>query len=605
MRVALQPLMRRKVAGFALVIAGVLPTIGYAQTLKLDRPLAYRATLLTGRSPVIVQPLDTGVDVLLQSVGGTLGRALPIINARVAVVPNVALPTLAGSDLVQRLALDRRTLGLMERTGATIGATAVRQTLGFDGAGVGVAVIDSGIAAWHDDLTDADTASQRIARFVDFVGGQTYPYDDYGHGTHVAGIIAGNGFDSSGARSGVARGASLVVLKALDGSGSGRISDLIAALNYVVDHRGELNIRVVNLSIGAGVYESYDSDLLAQATKRLVERGVVVVSAAGNNGHTSSGQTQYGGITSPGNAPWVLTVGAASHMGTIDRADDIVASFSSRGPTRYDAAAKPDVVAPGVGIESLAAPNAQLSSTYSAYLLNGTIATAFPPYLSLTGTSMATPVVTGTVALMLQANPALTPNAVKAILQYTAEPYAGYDALTEGAGFLDAAGAVALAQYFADPHGGFPSAATWSGQIIWGNQRVRGGRPMPGTNAWRTDTTWGAAKTSSGALVVWGIVCADQNCDTNSGPPPAEWGAACSDATCANVTWGGGSDNVVWAQQCGGSDCSGRTWSTGDSQTVVWGTSEDQTVVWGTSDSETVVWGTSCGHDCDPVIWNR
>src|SRR5439155_10262334 len=322
-RVALSSTMRRGVTGFALVIAAVVPTIGYAQTLpKLDIPLTYRATLLTGRSPVIVQPLDTGVDVLLQSVGGTLGRALPIIDARVAVVPNVALPTLAGSALVQRLALDRKTLGLMERTGPTIGATAVRQTLGYDGTGIGVAVIDSGITAWHDDLTDAAApASQRVARFVDFVGGQTYPYDDYGHGTHVAGIIAGNGFDSSGARSGAAPGARLTVLKVLDGSGSGRISDVIAALGYVVMYHDALNIRVVNMSVGTGVYESYLSDPLTLAAQRVVNAGVVVVAAAGNLGRNAQGATQYGGITAPGNAPWVLTVGASSHMGTIDRAD--------------------------------------------------------------------------------------------------------------------------------------------------------------------------------------------------------------------------------------------------------------------------------------------
>src|SRR5207244_13090746 len=133
----------------------------------------------------------------------------------------------------------------------------------------------------------------------------------------------------------------------------------------------------------------------------------------------------------------------------------------------------------------------------------------------------------------------------------------------------------------------------------------RSGRPMPGTNAWRLDTTWGAAWTASGATVVWGVECTTSSCGGNSGPPPAAWGATCSDARCDSVTWGNDSNNVVWAQQCGGSDCSGQTWSTGDSQTVVWGTSADQTVVWGTSDSETVVWGTSCGHDCDPVIWNR
>jgi len=189
-RVALSSTMRRRVAAFALVIAGVLPTIGSAQTPpKLDPPLAHRATLLPGTSPVIVQPLGTSVDLLLQSVGGTLGRSLPIINARVAAVPNVALPPLAASPLVQRLPLDRRTLGLLERTGPTIGATAVRQTLGYDGTGIGVAVIDSGVTAWHDDLTDAASpASQRVTRFADFVGGQPSPYDDYGHGTHVAGI---------------------------------------------------------------------------------------------------------------------------------------------------------------------------------------------------------------------------------------------------------------------------------------------------------------------------------------------------------------------------------------------------------------------------------
>src|SRR5207244_11389916 len=110
---------------------------------------------------------------------------------------------------------------------------------------------------------------------------------------------------------------------------------------YIIDHQAELNIRLVNLSIGAGVYESYNSDVLAQATRRVVERRVVVVSAAGNNGHTSSGQTQYGGITSPGNAPLVLTVGAASHMGTSARADGVVASVRSRRPTRYHGARQP------------------------------------------------------------------------------------------------------------------------------------------------------------------------------------------------------------------------------------------------------------------------
>src|SRR4029450_10463246 len=153
---------------------------------------------------------------------------------------------------------------------------------------------------------------------------------------------------------------------------------------------------------------------------------------------------QYAGITAPGNAPWVLTVGASSHMGTVDRADDTIAAFSSRGPAAIDYTAKPDLVAPGVGLESLTDPASWMYGAKSAYLLNGTVATSYLPYLSLSGTSMAAPVITGTVALMLQANPALTPNAVKAILQYTAQLYPGHDALTQGAGFLNAKGAVEL-----------------------------------------------------------------------------------------------------------------------------------------------------------------
>ena len=317
---------------------------------------------------------------------------------------------------ISHIALDRVIVGTMERTGATIGATAIREEFGYDGSGVGIAVIDSGITSWHDDLTGGGSL-QRVDAFVDFVNWRDTAYDDYGHGTHVAGIIAGNGMDSSGARSGIAPNARLIVLKALDGTGTGRISDVIAAMHYVLVNRAALNIRVVNLSIATGVYESYDDDPLTRAAQRLVRAGVVVVAASGNYGHDSQGRIMYGGVTAPGNAPWVLTVGASSHMGTADRSDDRIAGFSSRGPTAIDLAAKPDLVAPGVGIESLSDPSSAFYTTQSPYLLEGTVPTTYLPYLSQSGTSMAAPVVSGTVALMLQANPSLTPNQVKAILQ--------------------------------------------------------------------------------------------------------------------------------------------------------------------------------------------
>jgi serine protease AprX len=595
--------------GLTLAILVVAAPSDAQHPPKFDAPLAASAHQPTGQSQVIVTATNgaspDAVAFLVRGLGGRVSRPLPIINGHAATVPNAALRGLAASELVRHIALDRLIVGTMERTGVAVGATAVREELGLDGAGVGIAVIDSGVAPWQDDLADPlVTGSQRIDRFVDFVNEAAAPYDDYGHGTHVAGIVAGNGFDSSGARSGLAPGSRLVVLKVLDRSGQGRISNVIAAIDYAVEHRSELNIRLINLSVGAGVYESYDVDPLTIATKRAVEAGMIVVAAAGNQGRDGQGRTVYGAISAPGNAPWVLTVGASSHMGTVDRADDTIAAFSSRGPTAIDRAAKPDLVAPGVGIESLSAPNSLLYDTMPAYLLNGTVATQYPPYLSLSGTSMAAPVVTGTVALMLQANPTLTPNAVKAILQYTAQVYPGYDALTEGAGFLNARGAVELARFFAAP-ADVPYLATegWSGHIIWGNHRVHGGWLTLESNAWSQSVVWGDATTSSGTDVVWGLICT-ADCDTSEAVW-AEWGTETYAANAA-MPPAGHWDNVVWGTACDGADCPrDTTWSTSDGDTVVWGSTGGDTVVWGSTGGDTVVWGSSGTDPSYNVVWNR
>jgi serine protease AprX len=534
---------------------------------KLDPLLKGRQATL-GRSQVVLRLASAdalaGVASLARSYGGKMIRRLPVVDSVVLDLPNTALSMVAGDPRVAGISADRLVVGAMDRTGAAIGATAVRQQLGYDGAGIGVAVIDSGASAFHDDLTDPATGATRVDRFVDFVNARPAPYDDYGHGTHVAGIIAGNGVDSAGARTGIAPRARLVVLKVLDEQGRGRISDVIAALDYVVAHKNALNIRIVNLSVAAGVYESYDSDPLTLAAKRAVDAGIVVVAAAGNNGRSPQGATQYGGITAPGNAPWVLTVGASSHMGTVDRKDDTIAPFSSRGPTAIDNAAKPDLVAPGVGIESLSDPDSWLYATRSMFLLSGTKPTAYRPYLSLSGTSVATPVVAGTVALMLQANPSLTPNAVKAILQYTAQPYKDYDRLTQGAGFVNAKGAVELAAYLSAAAARVgpgspptPDTSDWSRIVIWGNQVVKDGALTVSANAWSLGVTWGSETTLTGAPVSLGV----------------------------NVK-GKPSTNVVFAA----SDAEG------------------DTVVWGTVDGEgdTVVWGTTClDPSCEPIVWIR
>ena len=592
----------------ALTPASITVGAAPAGSRKLGPLAKERALRGAGVSRVIVRIADrNAARSAILAVGGTLGRSLPGISSQVAWVPDTALAQLAENDAIDRISLDRIAIGATERTGATIGSTQIRQQLGLDGAGISVAVIDSGIA-YHDDLADA-AGSQRVDRFVDFVGGGGTPYDDYGHGTHVAGIIAGNGQDSDGRRTGIAPAARLIVLKVLDSAGNGRVSDVVAAIEYAVAHKDELNIRVINLSIATAVYESYETDPLTIAARNAVEAGIVVVAAGGNNGVGPQGNTRYGGITAPGNAPWVLTVGGSSHMGTTTRGDDTVASYSSRGPTAIDAAAKPDVLAPSVGIESLSVPGSTLYLSGAPYLLPGTVASPELPYLSRSGTSMAAPVVAGTVALMLQVNPQLTPNEVKAVLQYTAEVNAYADPLTQGAGFLNAKGAVQLARYLAAPTTtSYPSTTGWSKRLIWGNYLVKSGRLTQGASAWATDVVWGAMTLPSGAPVAWGVVCANWSCSEIQGP----WRFA------------GSPRNVVWGTVCGGGDCT-QPWSltavtgatdgetvvwgtTDDGETVVWGTVDDgETVVWGTSDEgETVVWGTSCvSESCTPVVWGQ
>jgi serine protease AprX len=548
----------------------------------------------SGRTRIVLRATSAGavntLTPIINLLGGDIIRTLPIINGLAIDLPNLAFPAIAANSLVARISMDRVAAGANERTGATVGAAAVRQQLGYDGDGVGIAVIDSGVAPSHDDLGSA--SGQRVDQFVDFVNSQTTTYDDYGHGSHVAGIVAGNGYDSGGARSGIAPAARLIVLKVLDDDGHGRISDVIAALGYAVTNQTALNIKIVNLSIATGVYESYNTDPLTLAAKNAVSAGIVVVAAAGNYGRGANDSVQYRGITAPGNAPWVLTVGASSHMGTGDRTDDTMAAFSSRGPGAVDYGAKPDIVAPGVGIESLSDPASSLYTVYSQYLLNGTVSTSYLPYLSLSGTSMSAPVVTGTVALMLEANPSLTPNQVKAILQYTAEVDPDYDTLTQGAGFLNAKGAVELAAYLAAPATtAYPSTTDWSLHIVWGNHIVSGGVLTSTANAWATDVTWGAATTPGGQTIVWGVIDSQPWQATNlTQNPNAVWGPMCEGANCT-VPWN--------AHDVGAAD--------GDGETVVWGTNEGETVVWGTNsnEGETVVWGTSCtAPSCQPVIWN-
>jgi serine protease AprX len=536
-------------------------------------------------------------------------ETLDLLNAQVLDLPNGLVKQLANSPAVVRLQYDRPIQTHNYRTAVTVGSRSVQEYYGYTGAGIGIAVIDSGVSSWHDDLTNNSAklfpyGNQRVAKFVDFVNGRTLPYDDNGHGTHVAGIIAGNGYDSKGEKQGIAPGASIISLKVLDANGQGTISNIIAALGWVKTNAKTYNIKVVNMSVGASIRESYWTDPLTLAVKAITDQGITVVTAAGNMGKNAAGQLQYGAITAPANAPWVLTVGASSTNGTLTRNDDTMAGFSSSGPTFIDFDSKPDLVAPGQGTISLAAPGSTFYTTKAAYLLGGKLALSTKPYLTLSGTSMAAPVVSGTVALMLQANPTLTPNLIKAILQYTAQSYPGYNTLRQGAGFLNTLGAVRLAMFYkyAQPGDRLPTQKVWSRQVIWGNHRLSGGVISPAGNAWGTNVVWGMVKTlgMTGDNVVWGTMATGDNVvwGTAQDGDNVVWGTSFNGD---NVVWGtmAAGDNVVWGTDCGGADCDTAVWGVAsDGDNIIWGTASDgDNVVWGTSTDANVIWATSAEDD--------
>jgi serine protease AprX len=299
--------------------------------------------------------------------------------------------------------------------------------LGYTGAGVTVAVLDSGIAP----VNDLTQPTSRLLASVDFVDGGTAHRDPGGHGTHVAGIIAGNGYDSDGALKGVAPDANIVSVRVINEHGKARASAIIAGIQWCVANRDTYNIRVMNLSLGGTPSGSYKNDLLAAAVEMAWKAGIVVVTAAGNHGPGSSS------ISSPGHDPFNIAVGALDDKGTPDPSDDEVPYFSARGPT-LDGNSKPDILAPGRKIISLYSVSSYLDGALPGRRMQSRLGRT---YFRLTGTSMAAPVVSGVAALLLQKNPDLTPDQVKFILANTARSVSG-SSDTVGAGVVDAYAAV-------------------------------------------------------------------------------------------------------------------------------------------------------------------
>ncbi|HEV3216071.1 MAG TPA: S8 family serine peptidase [Vicinamibacterales bacterium] len=282
---------------------------------------------------------------------------------------------------------------------------------GVNGQGITIAVIDSGIAR-HPAL------SQRVIANVSLVSGDPDVDDEFGHGTHIAGIIAGNPSAAAGVTSlytgGIAPGARLINVRVLGKDGTGWTSDVIAGIEWAISNRSRYNIRIINLSLGHPVTEPSATDPLDQAVLKATSAGIVVIASAGNAGKTADGTPILGGITSPGNSPFAITVGAINTKGTVARSDDVMATYSSRGPTRYDLAVKPDVVAPGNKIVSLEASGSYLASTYSFLHVTGQPSNA---YMELSGTSMSAAMVSGGAALLMQADPNMSASQLKLALQ--------------------------------------------------------------------------------------------------------------------------------------------------------------------------------------------
>ena len=354
--------------------------------LVASRAFANNAKISPDLQKLLANP-SSNINVIVQystppqqSSGGLLGSLLGavinlvdgVLNTVFSLIPAVSA-TLHPADViavsnqanVTYISLDRQLGATLDYSAGAVGAP-VAWSYGLNGSGVGIAVIDSGVYN-HPDLNAANSSHSRVVYRQSFIGGELN--DDFGHGTHVAGIVAGNGSssDQPGAFrtfKGIAPNANLIDLRVLDQNGASSDSVVIAAIQKAVQLKSQYNIRVINLSLGRAVFEGCSQDPLCQAVEAAWKAGIVVVVAAGNEGRAG-----YSTILSPGSSPHAITVGAMKTENTMATSDDLIASYSSRGPTNVDLIAKPDVVAPGNLVDSLLAPGSTLASEYPGNIL--------------------------------------------------------------------------------------------------------------------------------------------------------------------------------------------------------------------------------------------
>jgi serine protease AprX len=553
---------------------------------------------------------------LLGLLGGLLKIVLGPINAIVEDILPSQLNAIASDPNVKYVSLDRPVAAhqAFAITGAEYTTEPINAPLvwkqGYTGSNVGVAVIDSGITPATDlggnttsllslgGLTNllsslgevAPGANGRIVYSQNFVPNEHDALDHYGHGTLVAGLIAGNGADSSGRQyfrtfRGSAPNANIINLRVLDENGSGTDSSVINAIDEAISLRQRFNIRVINLSLGRPIYESYKLDPLCQAVEQAWKAGIVVVVAAGNDGRDLNMNPEgYGTINSPGDDPYALTVGAMNTMDTAALQDDIIASYSSKGPSFIDHVVKPDIVAPGNLVTSLEFPQDPLAENnpsfytwYSFYQQNGAEIPS-REYFPMSGTSMAAGVVSGAVADLVQAAPNLTPDQAKALIMVNADRSyfpqtssvaadgivykANYDVFTVGSGYLDIAKTVSAAREGV----AVPTGTAMSPIAVYDPGSGDTTPVIDPSALWTTTGPWSAAgvygnrafaNSGNGSAALWGSTVL--------------WGK--SDPDGFTALWG---STVLWGK------------GSPEAETVLWGKdgTEGQTVLWGKSDPD-------------------
>ncbi|HTT54964.1 MAG TPA: S8 family peptidase [Streptosporangiaceae bacterium] len=375
---------------------------------------------------VTASGLLSPVTAVLQ-VGGSVLTQFHLIAGVVATIPAAVAPVLGALPGITVTPDASVTIqSVPESTGphtpsdaflAQTGANRLAAS-GDTGQGVTVAVLDTGI----DQLPDF---SGRLAGGADLTGEGNPFQDDYGHGTFVAGLIAGNGASSNGQYSGEAPGANLVSIKVAGASGQTDLGTVIEGLQWAVDHQGTYGIKVLNLSLGFQPTQSTLVDPLDQAVQAVWDAGITVVASAGNAGPFN------GTILSPGDDPLVITVGALDDMASPSASGDEMTNFSSVGPTSPDGWAKPDLVTSGESVVSLAAPGSTIYDDYPSARIGAA-------NLAGSGTSFATAITSGAAALVLADNPGLTPDQVKARLLGNTNPGPVGNPFVDGHGALNA-----------------------------------------------------------------------------------------------------------------------------------------------------------------------